>query len=269
MPNNPYIEKVKNHPNILIDTDTIYSNKSSWSKFFWDENPLILEIWTWLWNFFSSQIIDNPKKNYLGMEIRYKRLYKTAEKALGNTKNNDNTQNWNQSNVIVWLDQTIQWNNRIKIIDPRVKHEDYNSRDEADNSENEDDGINRDNFVVLKDFWENIDKIFWENELDETYIFFPDPWDKSDKTRKNRMIQESFLTNLYNVTKTGWKLIFKTDHKWYFDFVLDEIKKTSWKIEFKTYDYEKDDLYDKNKITEFEQIFRGQDIKVNYLELSK
>lgn len=234
MPNNPYIELVKNHTKILTDTDQIYSNKSSWSKFFWDSNPLVLEIWTGLGNFFSSQVIDNPKKNFIGMEIRYKRLFKTAEKSLGNVKNNDNTQNSNPKSKV---QKEIVWT--------------------------------RNNFVVLKDFWENIDKIFWAWELAETYVFFPDPWDKNDKTIKNRLVQKSFLENLYYTTKTWWKFIFKTDHMWYFDFVLDEIKTTNWKLEFKTYDYEKEWLYDKNKITEFEQIFRWQDIKVNYLELVK
>jgi len=233
MANNPYIEKVKNHPHILVDLEDIYSKSWKWEEFFWNDNPLILEIWTGLGNFFSSQVIDNPDKNYIGMEIRYKRLYKTAEKSLKNIKNNDNTQNWNPKMLASTFRENI------------------------------------DNFVVLKDFWERIDKIFWDYELSETYVFFPDPWDKNDKTIKNRLVQKSFLDNLYDRTKATWKFIFKTDHKWYFDFVLDEIKDTSWKLEFKTYDYEAQWLYDKNKVTEFEQIFRWQGIKVNYLELVK
>jgi tRNA G46 methylase TrmB len=64
-------------------------------------------------------------------------------------------------------------------------------------------------------------------------------------------------------------MIFKTDHLWYFLFVLEEIKKTSWKLIFKTFDYEQDWLYENNSITEFEQIFRWQNIKINYLELEK
>jgi hypothetical protein len=51
--------------------------------------------------------------------------------------------------------------------------------------------------------------------------------------------------------------------------VLQEIEKSPWELKFKTFDYEKEGLYENNAITEFEQIFRGQDIKVNYLELVK
>ena len=64
-------------------------------------------------------------------------------------------------------------------------------------------------------------------------------------------------------------MIFKTDHKWYFDFVLDELKETKWKTNFKSYDYKKDNLYKNEATTEFEQIFKWQDLKVCYIELEK
>jgi len=159
--------------------------------------------------------------------LRYKRLYKTAEKAAWNIKNNDCLQS-------------------------------------VDFKKNE-----VDNFVVLKDFWENIDKTFWIDELDLTYVFFPDPWDKNDRTKVRRLVQASFLDNLYKVTKTWWKFIFRTDHNWYYKDILKDIDKTSWRIKFKTDDYEKEKLYTNNKVTEFEQIFRWQNIKICYIELEK
>jgi len=227
MKNNPYIEKVKNHEKILVDLEKIYSNKWKWGTFFGNKNPIILEIWTGLGNFFSSEVLDNPDKNYIWIELRYKRLYKTAEKAAWNIKNNDCLQS-------------------------------------VDFKKNE-----VDNFVVLKDFWENIDKTFWIDELDLTYVFFPDPWDKNDRTKVRRLVQASFLDNLYKVTKTWWKFIFRTDHNWYYKDILKDIDKTSWRIKFKTDDYEKEKLYTNNKVTEFEQIFRWQNIKICYIELEK
>lgn len=229
MINNPYIEKVKSHKKIIINQEDIYENKWNWWEYFWNKNEIILEIWTGLWNFFSSEVRDNPHQNFIWMEIRYKRLYKTAEKCLWNTKNNDNSQ-------IKEFNETEKW---------------------------------ADNFLLIKEYWEKVNDIFWKEEISLTYVFFPDPWDKKKSWLKNRLFQESFLNNLYLITKIGWKFIFKTDNTWYFDFVLSEIEKTSWKINFKTNDYEKDNLYNQDKITEFEQIFRGQDIKVNYLELEK
>jgi tRNA (guanine-N7-)-methyltransferase len=78
------------------------------------------------------------------MEIKYKRLFKTAEKTLKND-NND--------------------------------------------------------FILLKDFGQNIDKIFDKEEIETTYIFFPDPWPK-DRHAKHRIMQEEFLEKLYNITES-------------------------------------------------------------------
>ena len=225
--NNPYITKVKNHPKILTEVEKeIYPIKWKWDSFFGNKNPIVLEIGTGLWNFFSKNVNENLWKNFIAMEIRYKRCFMTAEKTLWKVKNNDNSKD-------------------------NTSLEKYNN-----------------NFVVLKDYAENIDKIFDENEISETLIFFPDPWARK-KWLKKRLVQENFLNDLYYRTKIWWKMIFKTDHLGYFLHVLQEIKKTSWKISFKTFDYEKEWLYESDAITEFEQIFRWQDIKVCYLELIK
>ena len=225
--NNPYITKVKNHLKILTEIKTeIYPIKWKWDSFFGNKNPIVLEIGTGLWNFFSKNVNENLWKNFIGMEIRYKRCFVTAEKTLWHIKNNDNS-----------VDNTTL--------------EKYN-----------------DNFVIIKDYAEKITEIFDEQELDETLIFFPDPWARK-KWLKKRLVTENFLNDLFLRTKKKWKMVFKTDHLWYFLHVLQEIDKTSWKISFKTFDYESEWLYENNAITEFEQIFRWQDIKVCYLELIK
>jgi len=225
---NQYIDLVKKHPKILTDLQEIFSKKWSWNKFFKNNNPIVLEIWTGLWNYFSKRVNQELDKNFIGIELRYKRCFLTAEKCLWNKKNNDNS-----------VDNTSL--------------EKYNP-----------------NFVVLKIDARHLINIFWEEELEETVVFFPDPWArKKSRVLKKRLVWEKFLNNLYKMTKKWWKFLFKTDHLGYFLHVLYEIEKTSWKLNFKTFDYEKDWLYDSNSITEFEQIFRGQNIKVCYLELIK
>ena len=227
MKNNPYIEQVNNHPKILTELEKeIYPIKWKWDSFFGNKDDIILEIWTGLWNYFSKNVNDNIWKNFIWMEIRYKRCFMSAEKTLGKVKNNDNS-----------CDNT--------------ELEKYN-----------------DNFVIIKDYAEKITDIFDENELTETLIFFPDPWARK-KWLKKRLVGEKFLNDLYERTKTWWKMIFKTDHLGYFLHVLQEIENSPWKLSFKTFDYEKEWLYEHNAITEFEQIFRGKDIKVCYLELVK
>jgi tRNA G46 methylase TrmB len=51
---------------------------------------------------------------------------------------------------------------------------------------------------------------------------------------------EKFLNELYQKTKVGGRVIFKTDHLGYFLHSLCEIEKTSWNLDFKTFDYEQE-----------------------------
>lgn len=212
--NNEYINIVKSDKNILSIESEIYKNKWKWTSFFKNSNEIYLEIWTWLWNFFSIEWSQNKDKNFIWMEIKYKRLFKTAEKSRN-----------------IWLE----------------------------------------NFVVLKDFGQNIDKIFNIWEISKTYIFFPDPWDNKDRQKKHKLLQLDFLKKLFDITKSGWKVYFKTDHKNYFDETLELIKtQNKFEIWFLSYDYEKEsDFFDKQKLTEFESMFRWDKLKINYAEFIK
>lgn len=235
MINNPYIDLVKQHDKILTLESEIYDRAGKWSDIFENLNEIVLEIGTGLWNFFSKQVTENPDKNFVWMEIRYKRLYLTAEKCLWNKSN------YAQSNLaplpLGWKEGAGGWN--------------YS------------------NFILLKEYGQKIGEIFAENELSETYIFFPDPWAKKKSQLKNRLIQKQFLDDLYLITKTWWKCIIKTDHRWYFDFVLEEMKKTEWRQKAISYDFENEEEFKNSETTEFQQLFRGQDLKVHYLELVK
>lgn len=209
---NPYISKVEEHPYILLEEEKIFDTAGNWKQYFQNEKEVVLEIWTGLGNFFSRDVAENPDKNYVWIEIKYKRLYVTAEKTLKN---------------------------------------------------------GAENFVLLKTKWQNIRKVFWENEIAKTYIFFPDPWGKKDRQKKHRIFQEPFINDLYAVTKPWGKLIFKTDHREYFDTTLEIFAKLGiWKIDMLTHDYEAEtELFDKTKKTEFETIFNEK--KVCYVEFTK
>jgi tRNA (guanine-N7-)-methyltransferase len=240
MINNPYIDLVKNHEKIIVDTQKMRNTQWKWWDFFANKNPLILEIGTGLGNFFSKQVQENSEKNYLGMEIRYKRLYQTAEKCL-----------WNKA--------TYSQNN----ITPSPERGGLGRGNWTDSE------LNKDNFVLLKEYWEKIWEIFWEWELSECYIFFPDPWAKKKSQLKNRLLQRQFLNDLFSVMWDDAKVVIKTDHREYFDFCLWEIEKTDWKINYKSYDFENEPEFQNSETTEFQQLFRGQDIKINHVELGK
>ncbi|MDD2907709.1 MAG: tRNA (guanosine(46)-N7)-methyltransferase TrmB [Candidatus Gracilibacteria bacterium] len=211
---NAYIQKVEDSEKIIDKESEAFEKKGKWNNYFGNTNDIIVEIGTGLGNFFSGEVSKNNDKNFIGFEIRYKRLFVTAEKTL------------------------------------------------------EKGGVN---FVLIKSMAQNIDKIFEKNEVSLTYIFFPDPWDKKDRQRKHRLWTLEFISNLYDITKSGGSVIFKTDHKGYFDDTLELINKFSkWNIEKLSYDYEVEiENFDKKNLTEFESIFREHKMKINYLELKK
>lgn len=209
---NPYLDLVNKHDKILVEENELFSKPWKWNNFFWNDNEIYLEIWTWMWNFFSKESSENLDKNFIWIELKYKRLYNSAEKTL---------KNW-------------------------VK-----------------------NFILLKTFWQNIDKLFIKSEIAKTYIYFPDPWGKKDRQKKHRIFQEKFIRDLYLITKPWWKLIFKTDHREYFDTTLDLFQRIwLWRISVKSHDYEKElDNHKTCNMTEFEHVFRGT--KINYVEFEK
>lgn len=211
---NAYIQKVEDSDKIIDKENEAFEKKWLWWKYFWNEKDIVVEIWTGLWNFFSGEVAKNSQSNFIWFEIRYKRLFVTAEKTL---------EKW--------------WNN----------------------------------FVLVKSMAQNIDKIFEKSEVSLTYIFFPDPWDKKDRQRKNRLWSDKFISDLYEVTKIWWRVIFKTDHLWYFEDSLELINNFwKWTIERLSYDYENEiESFDKKNLTEFESIFREHKMKINYLELKK
>lgn len=212
--NNPYREKIKDHKYINQDIDLIKQNKWKWNEYFGNNNPLRLEIWTGLWNFFSWEVVKYPDRNFIGMEIKFKRCYVTAEKAL-----------------------TKWW----------------------------------ENFLIVKEFAQKIDDFIADGELEQTYIFFPDPWANKDRQKKHRLMQAEFLEILFKKTQQEWKVVFKTDHRWYFDDSLEVIKQQNiWSIETLSYDYESEtDVFDKKNLTEFESMHREHKTKINYLVLQK
>jgi len=62
--------------------------------------------------------------------------------------------------------------------------------------------------------------MFGPNELDRVSVFFPDPWPKKSQ-KKNRLLQAEFLKRIHSCIKNGGILHIKTDHREYFDFILE------------------------------------------------
>lgn len=116
----------------------------------------------------------------------------------------------------------------------------------------------------------NIDLLFSEEEINNIFIHFPDPW-VTPRKPKNRVVNARILKGLYEMQRSGSFLEFKTDSREYFLWALEEIKQTSYKIEFQTLNlYAAGGSYfEQNFQTTFEKIFVKQGIEINYIKLIK
>lgn len=248
---NPYIEKVLASKHILTDETKIFSQAGKWNEYFWNENEVHLEIGTGLGNFFSDIVSENPDINYLGVELKYKRLYVSQQKCLEKNKSfplpggdleGENTTSPSPSLIRRGKSE----------IPPLTRGR-----------------LGGENFVLLKTKGQNINRFLADEEIAKTYIFFPDPWGRKERQKKHRIFQEDFIKDLYAKTKQWGKLIFKTDHREYFDTTMELFEKIGlWKEVLRSYDYEADDInYSKAKKTEFEVIFDEK--KVCYVEFEK
>ncbi len=208
---NQYIKLSRDDADIMSELKQMQEYAGKWGEYFGNSNDICLEIGTGMGNFFSDECSANPDKNYIGMDIRYKRVYNAAEKS------------------------RKKWAS---------------------------------NFVILKEFAQKIDTVFVPGEISEVYVFFPDPWARKDRQKKNRLFQTEFIELLEKIIRSWWKLIFKTDHREYFDSTLELFAENSnFEIIKQSYDYENElDVFDKQNMTEFEHMFRWKKIDINYVE---
>ncbi len=76
------------------------------------------------------------------------------------------------------------------------------------------------NTILLRGRGQEVGKIFSEREVDEIWVFHPDPCDRPIEL-KNRLIAEPFLTEAHAVLRDqNSTLSLKTDHPGYYQWVL-------------------------------------------------
>lgn len=111
-----------------------------------------------------------------------------------------------------------------------------------------------------------IDHTFGESELNEIFIFFPDPWPKR-RHQKNRLLTTEYFNKLSRVQKPGQILTFKTDSAPYFEFVETQLPSTPYKIVKHTRDLHQSPFAEENFITSFERIFMKKGTPINFVQL--
>jgi len=113
-----------------------------------------------------------------------------------------------------------------------------------------------------------LNELFVPAEIDDVFIFFPDPWEKL-RQQKHRLIRDEFLAQLFEMQRPGSKLIFKTDSRDYFDWSLERFQRSPYKMLGHTYDLHKSEFAAGNFITQFENIFIRQGLQIGYAVMER
>jgi len=108
-----------------------------------------------------------------------------------------------------------------------------------------------------------LEKWFDRDEINDIYINFCDPWTKRHR-EKRRLTHRDFLARYKNVARIGGHIYFKTDNVELFEFSVLEVPEAGMKLNFVTRDLHAEEI--DNIMTEYEERFSSQGMKINYLE---
>ena len=117
----------------------------------------------------------------------------------------------------------------------------------------------------------NVDAIklcdyFKKGEVDKIFLNFSDPWPKT-RHAKRRLTSPNFL-KLYDKFFKGKNVIIqKTDNDNLFSYSVETIKNYGYEIEEISYDLHNTDIL--NVMTEYEEKFSKQGVKIKYLKAIK
>ncbi|MDB9786866.1 hypothetical protein OAB57_02060, partial [Bacteriovoracaceae bacterium] len=110
-------------------------------------------------------------------------------------------------------------------------------------------------------------------ELDNIFLFFPDPWPKK-RHHKKRLFSKDFLLLAHHLLKNDGNIYIKTDHDGLFEWmqdVLNAMENTHFSVVLKSYDLwkEHDDHFLASFQTSFEKLFRRKNTTIKALVLKK
>ena len=118
--------------------------------------------------------------------------------------------------------------------------------------------------VIISDIM-NLEELL-ENKVDVIYLNLSDPWPK-DRHAKRRLTSPNFL-KLYDKFFKGKNVIIqKTDNDNLFSYSVETIKNYGYEIEEISYDLHNTDIL--NVMTEYEEKFSKQGVKIKYLKAIK
>ena len=104
--------------------------------------------------------------------------------------------------------------------------------------------------------------------VDRIYINFWNQWPKS-KHKKRRLTYPTQLENYKKFLKDDGEIYFKTDDDELFNDSLEYFENTDFEILSKTYDLHSQNIFEDNIVTEHEEMFSNEGIKIKALICKK
>ena len=124
---------------------------------------------------------------------------------------------------------------------------------------------NPENLLLIRANAERIIDVFDENDnVKRIYINFCNPWPK-EKHKKRRLTHIRQLENYKTFSDKNVEIYFKTDDDNLFEESLDYFKEANFEIEKITYDLHKEAIFEENIVTEHEEMFSNEGIKIKAL----
>lgn len=122
------------------------------------------------------------------------------------------------------------------------------------------------NLKIVRMDAKNIEDAF-DKEIDRLYLNFSDPWPKK-RHMERRLTSNTFLKKYENIFKNTKEIIVKTDNVSLFEFSLVTLSSNNYILEKVSLDLHKSDVLD-NIMTEYEEKFYENSVKINYLRAKK
>ena len=124
------------------------------------------------------------------------------------------------------------------------------------------------NLKFVIDTADNLLHLCEPGSVDAIFLNFSDPWSKKGYA-KRRLTHRRYIALYMNLLRDGGVIRFKTDNVGLFDFSLEEIEAIGLVPRIVTRDLHASEWNDGNIMTEYEENFSSQGIKINMLELVK
>jgi tRNA (guanine-N7-)-methyltransferase len=124
------------------------------------------------------------------------------------------------------------------------------------------------NAFVLRYHANLLNELFDSQELNNVFIYFPDPWPKK-RHWKNRLVQDDFLEMLFNIQRAGSFLEIKTDNPEYFDWIIERIPKSPYQQSRFSRDLHNSEWASENFQTHFEKLWTSKGLKTHMVRLER